>query len=122
MRTSSAKAKGRRLQQFVAEAIRNRFNLHADDVRPAIMGDNGEDIKLSAAARQVFPFSVECKNTERLDVWGAIRQAEANAGGHVPLVAFKRNRTEVYAIIPFNDLLEVLNGLRPAAERDADVG
>jgi hypothetical protein len=108
MRTRSAKAKGRRLQNAVAQAIRERFNLQPDDVRPAVMGDSGEDIKLSSAARTFFPFAVECKNTERLDVWGAIRQAEANAGEHIPAVIFTRNRAKTYVILEFDRFLEVL--------------
>ena len=109
MRTSSAKAKGRRLQQAVAAAIRERFNLAPDDVRPAIMGESGEDIKLSTAAREKFPFAVECKNQERLNVWDALAQAEANAAnGTTPLLVFKRNRTQTYVALSFDDFMELV--------------
>lgn len=108
MRTSSAKAKGRRLQQAVAAAIRERFHLAPDDVRPAIMGESGEDIKLSTAAREKFPFAVECKNQERLNVWDALAQAEANAANGTPLLVFKRNRTQTYVALRFDDFMELL--------------
>ena len=108
MRTSSAKAKGRRLQQAVAAAIRERFNLAPDDVRPAIMGESGEDIKLSTAAREKFPFAVECKNQERLNVWDALAQAEANAERGCPLLVFKRNRTRTYVALSFDDFMELV--------------
>ena len=62
MTVKSAKAKGRRLQQLVWDLILDTFpQLELDtDVRSAIMGETGEDIKLSSKARQVFPYSVEC--------------------------------------------------------------
>ncbi len=52
MKTSSAKAKGRRLQQTVRDKILSLFpTLELDvDVRSAIMGETGEDIKLSKKA------------------------------------------------------------------------
>lgn len=108
MRTSSAKAKGRRLQNAVAAAIRERFNLPADDVRPAVMGECGEDIKLSPAARAVFPYSVECKNTERLAIWDALAQCEANAGDSTPLLVFSRNRSKTYVAIELDEFLRRL--------------
>ena len=67
--TSSRKAKGRRLQNKVRDLILEKFDLHPDDVRGAIMGESGEDIKLSHSARKLFPFSVECKAQEKLNIW-----------------------------------------------------
>ncbi len=65
MRTSSAKAKGRRLQQKVRDLILETFSeLEEDDVRSTSMGASGEDVLLSPLARKKFPFSVECKNVE----------------------------------------------------------
>lgn len=112
MKTASAKAKGRRLQKEVAKAILDAFGLHEDDVKPAVMGESGEDIKLSKAARDAFPFSVECKNTERLHLWGSIAQAEANAGEHMPLLVFRKNGEPPRCVIRFDDLLNILKGGR----------
>lgn len=110
MRPSSAKAKGRRLQQWVRARILATFlDLQPDDVRSTSMGASGEDLLLSPAARARFPYAVECKNTERLNVWNAIAQAEANAAeGSTPLVVFTRNRAKTYAVLEFDHLLEVL--------------
>lgn len=107
MKPQSAKAKGRRLQQEVRERILTAFpELDNDDVRSTSMGAGGEDLLLSPAARKLFPFSVECKNSERLNIWGALTQAEANCPAHViPLVVFTRNRTARYAALPLNELL-----------------
>jgi hypothetical protein len=46
---------------------------------------------MARAARQKFPFSVECKNTERLNVWDAYDQACANCGDYEPILFIKKN-------------------------------
>jgi hypothetical protein len=111
VKTSSAKAKGRRLQQEVREAILGVFpELHPDDVKAAVMGESGLDIHLSPAAQARFPFAVECKNVERLNVWAAIEQAEKNRKGALrPLVVFRRNRSRTYAVIELTELLSLLS-------------
>ena len=110
MKPRSAKNKGKRLQNKIRDLILEKFDiLEPDDVRSITMGDSGEDILLSPAARKVFPFSVECKNQEKLNIWGALEQAEENSGNHAPLVIFKRNRTKTYAVLEFDKLLELLN-------------
>ena len=66
MKTSSRKAKGRALQNHVVAKVLTSFpSLEPADVRGAIMGENGEDIKLSPKAKKLFNFSVECKNQEK---------------------------------------------------------
>ena len=110
MKPRSAKNKGKRLQNKIRDLILEKFDiLEPDDVRSITMGDSGEDILLSPAARRVFPFSVECKNQEKLNIWSSIEQAESNSGNHTPLVIFKRNRTKTYAVLEFDKLLELLN-------------
>ena len=62
MKTRSAKAKGRRLQNKIRDLLLEEFKeLEPDDIRTAIMGETGEDIKLSPAARKKIPYSFECK-------------------------------------------------------------
>ena len=82
MKSRSAKAKGRRLQQKVRDLLLERFSpeLEPDDIRSAIMGESGEDLKLSPAARKLIPYSFECKNQEKLSIWDALKQAEENGG------------------------------------------
>ena len=110
MKPRSAKNKGKRLQNKVRDLILEKFNtLEPDDVRSITMGDSGEDILLSPAARRKFPFSVECKNQEQLNIWSSLEQAETNSGKHIPLLVFKRNRTKMYAVLEFDKLLELLN-------------
>ena len=110
MKPRSAKNKGKRLQNKIRDLILEKFDiLEPDDVRSITMGDSGEDILLSPAARKLFPFSVECKNQEKLNIWSSLEQAEKNSGNHTPLVIFKRNRSKTYAVLEFDRLLELLN-------------
>ena len=89
MKTSSKKAKGRKLQDFVRDKLRGLFNnLEEDDIKSAIMGESGEDIKLSPAARKLIPYSFECKNQERLNVWSSLEQAEENCLLQNPVVFY----------------------------------
>ena len=105
MRPASAKAKGRKLQQQVASDIVAAFWLEPDDITSRSMGASGTDLLLSPAARRVFPYAVECKAVERVNVWEAMLQAEANADDKVPLVVLRRNRTAPLAVIPWEEFL-----------------
>ena len=110
MKPRSAKNKGKRLQNKVRDLILEKFNsLESDDVRSITMGESGEDILLSPAARKLFPFSVECKNQAKLNIWKSLEQSETNSGKHTPIVIFKRNRTKTYVALEFKKLLELLN-------------
>ena len=91
MRVQSAKAKGRRLQQWVRTKLIEMLEVHPEDIESRSMGAGGEDIIMARAARQKFPFSVECKNTERLNVWDAYDQACANCGDYEPILFIKKN-------------------------------
>ncbi len=67
------------------------LEVHPEDVESRSMGAGGEDIIMARAARQKFPFSVECKNTEKLNVWDAYDQACANSGDYEPILFIKKN-------------------------------
>ena len=112
MKTASCKNKGRRFQQAIAATIRAYFNLPEPDAVSISMGNQGMDILLSTAAREQFNFAVECKNTEHLKIWEALAQAEANAvkEGLIPLLAFRRNRSEAYVAIPLKAFMELVSG------------
>jgi len=91
MRPQSAKAKGRRLQQWVRDKLIETLNVHPEDVESRSMGAGGEDLIMARDARQKFPFSVECKNQEKLNVWDAYDQACANSGDYEPILIMKKN-------------------------------
>lgn len=109
MKTQSAKAKGRKLQQMVRDLILEAFtDLEPDDVRSTSMGAGGEDLQLSPAARRKFPYSVECKNVEKLNVWGAYDQASANCGNHEPLLIMKKNHKKPLVVIDLDAFIELI--------------
>ncbi len=110
MKSRSAKNKGKRLQNDVRDLILNKFkSLEEDDVKSTGMGQPGEDIQLSPFARKKFPYSVECKNQESLNVWKSLEQAEKYSTKKIkPLLVFKRNRTKTYVVLEINDFLELL--------------
>jgi hypothetical protein len=109
--TKSRKAKARTLQNAIAIDICTAFPVLGNaDVHPAIMGQSGIDICLSSRARDLFPYAIECKNQESLNIWAAISQAEVNAEKErlIPLLVFKRARSEVYAVLRWSELLALL--------------
>ena len=109
MKVKSAKAKGRKLQNFVVEELRKTYpELEEDDIKSQIMGVSGEDVVLSPLAKRLIGLSFECKNQEKLNLWDSLSQAEDNAEKRTPVLVFKRNRSEVYAAIPFEFLIKLL--------------
>lgn len=121
MRPQSGKAKGRRLQQCVANALCTAFDLAPDDVRSTSMGAGGEDVQLSSRARQQIPYSFECKNQERLNVWASLEQAAANApNGSTPVLIIKRNHAQTHAVLPFEHFLELIQPRSHASTHASD--
>ena len=109
MKTRSAKNKGKRLQNTVRDVLLETFDtLEPDDIKSAIMGDSGEDIQLSPAARNFIPYSRECKNQEKLNIWSALEQAEGNKGVSKPVLIFKRNRSKTYAVLELEDFVDLI--------------
>ena len=108
MKTRSAKSKGRRLQNKVKEILLEAFTeLEPDDIRSQVMGMSGEDIVLSPAARRLIPYSFECKNQEKLNIWSALEQASENSGDYPPVLIFKRNRSKTYVTIELEEFIKL---------------
>ena len=99
MKTQSAKAKGRKLQQWVRDQIIEQLEVHPEDIESRSMGAGGEDLIMARDARKKFPFSIECKNVERLNVYEAYDQACANAGDHQPILFMKKNRKKPLVVV-----------------------
>ena len=114
MRPQSAKAKGRNAQKEVRDALlKHAPHLTTNDIRSTSMGASGVDILLSESALSTYPFSIEVKCQESLNIWAALKQAEDNAiiDGkdmarlYKPLLCFKRNRSEMYVAMKLEDFL-----------------
>lgn len=109
MNIHSAKAKGKRLQNFLRETLLSAFPvLEPDDIKSAMASEAGEDLKLSPAAKRLIPFSFECKNTEKIAVWQALKQAQDNANGRHPVVVFSRNRSIPHVIISLETFVKLI--------------
>ena len=107
MKPQSAKAKGRKLQQWVRDKLIENRNIHPEDIESRSMGAGGEDLIMARDARQKFPYSIECKNQEKLNVWDAYEQACANSGDHEPIVFIKKNGKKPLAVV---DAKHFING------------
>ena len=99
VKTQSAKAKGRRFQQWVRDQLIEKLDVHPEDVESRSMGAGGEDLIMARAAREKFPYSIECKNQETLNVWKSYEQAESNSGDYEPVVFIKRNNQKPLVVV-----------------------
>ncbi len=107
---ASRKAKGRRFQQAVRQDLIDCLGIDPGDILSTAMGQAGCDLYLSPAARERFPFGVECKHQEAIALPAWWKQCESNASkvGLLPLLVFKRNREEPLAVLRWSDLLALL--------------
>ena len=109
MKTRSAKNKGKRLQNQIRDQLLENFKqLEPDDIKSTTMGERGEDIQLSPAARKLIPYAIECKNQEKLNIWESLKQAESNSEKGNPVLIFKRNRSKTYAVLEIQDFIDLI--------------
>lgn len=99
MKPQSAKAKGRKLQQWVRDRLIESLDVHPEDIESRSMGAGGEDLIMARAAREKFPYSIEAKNVEKLNVWEAYDQAKSNSGNYEPIVIMKKNGKKPLVVI-----------------------
>lgn len=111
IKTQSAKAKGRRHQQWVRDKILSLFPkaLLPDDVRSTSMGAGGEDIQLSPAARRLFPYSVECKAFKSFAIYKVMEQAAENCPDKAePVAIIKADRRKPLAVLDAEHFLNLI--------------
>ena len=99
MKTQSAKAKGRRFQQWVRDKLIESLGIHPEDIESRSMGAGGEDLIMARAAREKFPYSIECKNQEKLNLWESYKQATENSKDYEPIVVIKKNNHKKLVIV-----------------------
>ena len=99
MKTQSAKAKGRRFQQWVRDKLVESLGIHPEDIESRSMGAGGEDLIMARAAREKFPYSVECKNQEKINIWESYKQADSNSKVYEPVVVLKRNNHKPLVLV-----------------------
>ena len=118
MRPQSAKAKGRRLQQQFRDLLIEKLDIHPEDIESRSMGAGGEDLVMARAAREKFPFSIECKNVEKLNVWEAYNQAKENStpsrlsgNAYEPLDFMKKNNHKALVVLDAEKFVEICQKL-----------
>lgn len=121
MRVSSRKAKGRRCATEAKEVILKHLRtLEEGDVIVTSSGETGEDLKLSPLARKKFPFQVEAKNVEKINIWQALEQAKEH-GPYIPLVVFKRNREDLKVCLDFDKFMNIYAMARVVIEKYEEI-
>ena len=110
MKPSSAKAKGRRMQQELMRALLTKFpQLEPDDITSRSMGANGSDLLLSPAARKLIPYDFECKSLARFVGHSYIEQAVSNCPKNAtPVAVVKANHKKPVVIMYMDDWLSTL--------------
>ena len=76
-----------------------KLEVHPEDIESRSMGAGGEDLIMARAARKKFPYSIECKNQEKVNIWDSYEQAQENSGDYEPIVVLKRNNTKPLVLI-----------------------
>ena len=116
MTIKANKQKGRRLQQWVVSKLLLLLpGVKPDDVVSRPMGSNGEDIMLSPYARKLFPYSIECKNQEKLNLWSAWNQTEKNSSDFQPVLIVSKNKHRPLAVVDAEHYLELTGWKRTNA-------
>jgi len=111
MRPQSAKAKGRRLQQQFRELLIEQLGIRPEDIENRSMGAGGEDLIMSRAARDKFPYSIECKNQEKLNIWDAYKQASENSKDYEPIVVIKKNNHKTLVVLDAEKFIKLCQEL-----------
>lgn len=100
MKPSSAKNKGRKLQQWVCAVMLRSKQLEPDDITSRSMGAGGEDVLLSPSARKIYPVSIECKSLAKFAGYKLYEQAVDNCpDGSEPVVVVKANRQKPLVLV-----------------------
>ncbi len=116
IKVSSAKAKGRELQQWVCRQLSSVFGVpynQQDDQCPIHareMGQSGVDVILRGELRKKFPFAIECKNANELNLTSAIQQAMNNGkkeGLRWMLIFRTKALAEVVVMVSWETFLQI---------------
>ena len=110
MKTSSAKQKGRRLASKVRESLLQWApDLNEGDIHVTPSGVTGPDLYLSPLALKTYPFAIECKNQEAINIWASIKQSESHVKtDEIPVLVFSRNHAEVMVCLKLENFLKLV--------------
>ena len=113
IKIQSAKAKGRQLQNYVAERLGKLTGISYGkdkDIESRPMGQSGVDIILRGNAKKLIPFSIECKRQNSWNVKSFIDQAKQNELPETDWVIIaKKDRQDPVVIISLETFLGMLS-------------
>lgn len=119
IKISSRKGKSRVCQNWTAKKISELTGIEwgkDECIAPREMGQCGVDIRLVADAKEQFPWSVECKNSESWSLPSFIQQAKTNQlPGTDWLLILKKKGSEYVVVLDaevFFDILRLIKGKR----------
>ena len=108
MKTSSAKQKGRLLQQLVQKKLLESFEqFTVNDIKSTSMGAQGVDVQLSQAVLDLLPIQIECKNRAAIAVYKDYEQAQTH-GKYEPVLIIKQNRSKPLAVVDLDYFIQLL--------------
>lgn len=99
----NSREKGARFERQIAKMLRE----HGYEAERGCQHSGGKD---SPDVKHNIPrLHIEAKDVEKLNIWNALEQSKRDAGdGEIPVVMFKRNRTQVYVAMPFEEFMGML--------------
>ena len=108
--TRSGKAKGRLGQNEIRDKLLKTFpEFEPDDIKGCVMGDTGEDIQFSPAARKKLPLSIEVKRRKSgmQTAYKYIEQASSHNKGE-PVVCYRSDRKPWIVMIGLDHYAKLL--------------
>lgn len=98
----NSRAKGARFERTLAKMLREH-GYEAERGCQHAGGKDSPDVK-----HNMHGIHIEAKDVEKLNIWNALEQSKRDAGeSEIPVVMFKRNRTQVYVALPFESFISM---------------
>jgi hypothetical protein len=110
--TRAAKQKGRLGQNEIRDKLLEVFpEFEPDDIKSTTMGDGGEDIQLSPAARKKMPITIEVKRRKSgmKMQYDWLEQAKRHGKGE-PVLFCRADRSEWIVMVGLEHYMELLRG------------
>jgi hypothetical protein len=110
--TRAAKQKGRLGQNEIRDKLLEVFpEFEPDDIKSTTMGDGGEDIQLSPAARKKMPITIEVKRRKSgmKMQYDWLEQAKRHDQGE-PVLFVRADRSEWIVMVGLEHYMELLRG------------
>lgn len=109
MKQISRRRKGKKLQKILQDKLLHTFDfLKPSEIRMAMTGENGADVKLGKVARRVIPYQFECKNQQKFKTLYAFFKQAKRHGKLEPVLVCKMNGEKPVVVIDFEHFFELI--------------